>query len=106
MPPCDVWENFMLRQLGLRKTVSYARVCVSMCVCVRHFVYLHNKQSESQNKIIDARIFGGDHQQQVNGKRPRAKGTTESKERGRERAGGSPEPKLKLLKSKFTKKQP
>lgn len=33
-------------------------VCVCVCLCVRHFVYLHNKQSESQNKIIDARIFG------------------------------------------------
>lgn len=48
----------MLRQLGLRKTHSYVFVCVCVCLCVRHFVYLHNKQSESQNKIIDARIFG------------------------------------------------
>lgn len=47
---CVVWENFMLRQLGLRKADSCVSVCVWCCLCVRHFVYLHNKQREREPK--------------------------------------------------------
>lgn len=56
---CVVWENFMLRQLGLRKADSCVSVCVCGAVCVSAilFICIINREKENQNKIIDARIF-------------------------------------------------
>lgn len=87
----------MLRQLGLRKANSCVSVCVCGAVCVSAilFICIINREKESQNKIIDARIFRATTSAAagINDKRWTAMGKRDNKE---ETALASPEPKTKV----------